>query len=427
MKTRNLGHRFGFALIELLVALTVIGAVVYYGARQITEAQATLIDKSVADYHNSVMQYGQRWIRDNYATALAGATTTAPYVLNVATLNAAYTANLATGNRYGHTACILILQPSTGVLQPVFVTEGGNDLTGAQQLRIALRMNNGATIESISGVLRARGIGQAFDVPLTNFVTRNCSGTAATINRVAANMAFDTNTNRASFLYNTTITGNPTANTMLTNLNMGGNNITNVNNIAATTATIAGNITGDCFVDRNDPTFRVCPRTQSNINNIDANNVRAARYSGKTDPSFFVVPDGASNMNNVTASTVTTSVLYDSDNVAFFIDPAANSNVRDMFLTNRRADVPVSNMLPKFVDNEQSAVVSDGASIAVTACQNGGQPYIYLIQQDPVIPANLIIRPRATLSGSNWLISIKDGAGATNASTYFGKLGCYYA
>jgi prepilin-type N-terminal cleavage/methylation domain-containing protein len=427
MKTRNLGHRFGFALIELLVALTVIGAVVYYGARQITEAQATLIDKSVADYHNSVMQYGQRWIRDNYATALAGATTTDPYVLNVATLNAAYTANLATGNRYGHTPCILMLQPSTGVLQPVFVTEGGNDLTGGQQQRIALRMNNGGTIETISGVLRARGIGQSFDVPLTNFVSRNCSGTAASINRVAANMAYDTNTNRASFLYNTPITGNTSANTMLTNLNMGGNNITNVNNIAAATATIGGNITGDCFVDRNDPTFRVCPRTSSNISNIDANNVRAARYSGKTDASFSVVPDGASNMNNVTATTVTTSVIYDSDNVNFFIDPAANSNVRDIFLTNRRSDVPLSNMIGKFVDNEQSAVVSDGASIPAAACQNGGQTYIYLIQQDLVIPANLIIRPRATLSGSSWLISIKDGAGASNASTYFGKLGCYIA
>ena len=411
----------GFALIELLVAVTVVGTIISYGSRQLTEAQATLIDKTVADYHNSVMSYGQRWIRDNYATALTAATANTPYVLDVANLNAAYSANLATKNRYGQTACILILQPSLGVLQPVFITEGGNDMTGAQQQRVALRMNNGGTIENIGGVLRARGIGLAFDVDLTNFASKNCSGASASINRVAANMAYDTNTNRASFLYNSTVTGNTNANTMLTNLNMGGNNITNVNNIDAVS------ITSECFVDRNDPTFRVCPRTASKINNLNANDISAARYSGKTNAAFYVIPDTTSNMNNVNATTITTSVMYDADNTDFFLDPGANSKIRDMFLTNRRSDVPVSNMLSKFVDNEQSSIVTDGATIPASACANGGQPYIYLIQQDPVIPADLIIKPRATLSGANWVISIKDGGGTSNASTYFGKMGCYYA
>jgi hypothetical protein len=426
-------YQRGSFLLEALVALALIGLISYSGLGKVREYYATQVDKTVADYHNSVIILANRWVRDNYATAIAGATSTTPYVLSVTALNTAYGTSLATANRYAQTPCVLILQPSAGVLQPLFVTEGGTDLSLNQAQRIAQRMINGGTIQTVGAALTAVGMGQHYSVPMANYVTRNCSGTAATINRTAANVAYDTNTNRASFLYNTVITGNPNANTMFVDLNMNNHNINNVNTlnattINATTINTTGNISAACFYDVNNILYFLCPSGQSNLNNVDMNNVRAAKYSGKTDPSYFVVPDTASNMNTVQANTFTGSIFYDKDNTTYYVDPASNSNIRNAFVTDRRSDVRLSNLLPNFVECGTSVPLSDGQTVSACTCLDGGQPSIYLVPKNIQIPANLIINASASLSGSTWTVSIKDGANApVPNTTYFAKLGCYFS
>jgi hypothetical protein len=276
-------------------------------------------------------------------------------------------------------------------------------------------------------VLTAKGTAGIYNIPLTNYANRNCSGTPVSAGRVAAAFVFDVNTIAAPFLYTTVVTGNPNANTMFTNLNMNNNNVNNVNTVNAATVN-ATTLNADCFVAKSNPAYYVCPASNSVINTATGDTIAVNKLFGRTNASYYVTPDLTSNVNALIAETLTARIFYDKDNTSFFVDPAANSNIRDAFVTNRRSDVRLSNFLANFVDSAFSIPLSDGGTVAAATCLDGGQSSIYLIPQDIHVPADLIIRPRATLIGPNWVITVRDGSNnPVPNTTYFAKLGCYFA
>lgn len=442
--SRQNGRMQGFFLLEVIIALVV--ASIFFGGVQFLFRRGTVDQQArqTAEFHNAVKSAAELHIRNVYATVIAGSTGSSPFALSVPMLQAAgYLQGYATTNRYGQTPCVLILQPVPNQVFPVLVLEGGSDLTDEEQTKIAGYMKNGARLNVTGGILRARANTGIANIPMNNFITRNCSGTAASGNRVASLMNFDLNTAASPVLYNTTITGNTNANTMFTNLNMAGNNITNIGNANAATVNattvnavtgnfvnlnVTGNVNSDCLVARSDPNFFVCPAANSNVNTVVANGVSSSVFTGRTDPTYNVIPDLNSNMNTVVANTVTADRFVDKNNGAFFVDPAADSTIRDAFVTDRSSTDKLSYFMPNFVEREVSLPLRDGQSIGAVSCLGTGITSIYLIPQNIVIPPNLIIRPSATLAGSNWVVNIRDGVNAPIAnSTYFAKLGCYYA
>jgi type II secretory pathway pseudopilin PulG len=430
----------GFLLTELLIGSVLIGtALVGLGVVATTvvdrqqEAAASAYSKRVADA-------ARAYIRTNAPAIVAGSTATTPFVLNVATLKSAneLEEGWAPTNTFGQTPCVLILQPSAGKLTPVLVYEGGLTLPEARLRRVAQAgtAEGGFLDPNTATPLTARGGWGTYNIDMTNYVSRNCSGSAATAGRPVQALLFDPSQQQAPFLYANAVPGNTTANTMYTTLNLNNNNISNVATLTAQTVnattvnagtvTATGNIESDCLVARSNPAFFVCPASNSNINTATANTVAANQYFGRTNAAYSVIPDGLSNMNQVVAENVTARTLIDKDNNSFVVDPAGTSVIADSYVTNRSTTARLSTFMAKFIQESLSTLSVDGDLLAKEVCADAGQPYIFTIPKDIKIGPDYIARYFAVDAGANWQVRIRDGSNnpITGASAIV-NAGCY--
>jgi type II secretory pathway pseudopilin PulG len=430
----------GFLLVDFLVGTVLIGV----SLTALAPIALNVIDQrqesAAAAYQKRVADSARQWIKSNSPTILAGATAATPFVLNVSTLKS--TGDLEVGwsttNTFGQTPCVLILQPTPGKLQPMLLFEGGVAIKEARLRRIAQAgtAEGGFVDPNTPTPLTARGGFGTFNVDLTNYTSRNCSGVTTGPGRPVAALLFDPGQQQAPFLYANPVPGNVNANTMNTNLNMGGNNINNVNQVNATTVNATtvntgtlnatGNINSECLVSPSNPAFFTCPAGTSNHNITIGNTFAANQYFGRTNNAYSVVPDLTSNMNQVVAENVTARRFFDKDNAAFYVDPASTSIIANSYVTDRSITARLSSMLPKFVQEALSPVAVDGDLVPKEICADGGQPYVFTIPKDIVLGPDYTAKFSASDAGANWRVNIKDsGNNAVAGSTSFVNGGCY--
>jgi hypothetical protein len=183
----------------------------------------------VADQLKRTGDAARSYIKDNYTTIAATATSTSPFEITSAMLTAG--GYLPTGsvssNGYGHSVCTLVLQPSANKLQALVVAEGGttiDDLTLGNIVQLA-GSSSGAILSSsntaITGAMGGWSIPVATWHNKVNNLAKKCDGTTAGNVQVATGhpalaLWFEDGSYQSNALYRDAVPGRPELNTVNT-------------------------------------------------------------------------------------------------------------------------------------------------------------------------------------------------------------------
>jgi hypothetical protein len=274
-------YQSGGLLLEAILFAMVLASVIAFSIPYGVKFYNDRTDQSAGTHLASVVTAAKRYIKANANTLLTTATATTPVAINVSTLRTfgALPTGFSAINAYGQTACALVLQPTPGQLQAVVVTEGG-------VAQIRSRLNNAAWVmgaeggiinPDITAVPTAQGPFGSFNIPLTNYVNGNCSGTAASQGRLAAALVFDSSAVLADFLYRYQVPDYPEANRMFTAIDMNTQNITNGNDVSAKR-----------FIDASNNTFLVVPSGTSNLSTVNFVDGKVSTRSATVSLSSFL-------------------------------------------------------------------------------------------------------------------------------------------
>jgi len=187
----------------------------------------------IADQLKRTGDAARAYIKDNYATIAATATTSSPYQITAAMLTAGgyLPTSSVSRNGYGQDVCTLVLQPSANKLQAMVVTEGGttvDDLTLGDIVKLT-GSSSGAILSSaptvISGAMGGWSIPVATWHNKVNNLGKLCDGTTAgnvqvTIGHPALALWFEDGSYQSNALYRDAVPGQPQLNTMNTPLIM---------------------------------------------------------------------------------------------------------------------------------------------------------------------------------------------------------------
>lgn len=242
--TAHLKKQQGLGLLEIMAALLISSYLIIVGANLANEQVDNIKDQQAAQYQSTISAAYSRYLHDNFTTIAAGSTATSPYAVTFATLQAANYLPTGTAgvNSYNQAPCMLVLQPSSNVLQAVVVTEGGTAMPIKRTPFIAAQSGNGAGYITNSSATTAQGAYGSFTMDLTNHLSKNCSGTVAGKNHLATALFMDNGNLVQSYLYRGSVAGHPEANTMTTPLIMSSSQT--VGNACTTNGAIAQDGTG---------------------------------------------------------------------------------------------------------------------------------------------------------------------------------------
>lgn len=243
----------GLTLIETLVAIVIyaiilgaIAASLNYGPRQVQQAAAASQLKTLGSAMDA-------YVKANYATLEGSATATNAVAVPVSTL---VTQNylptrFSAVNAYGQTYTIYILQPKAGNLMGLILGTGGtvwNGTSHSKHLADVLIPGAAAMAGAAGGFVSTGDLpGYTIDTVRGAYGGWQVSLAGTNIsNPGPTHLAFMHYYNQGSlasdYLYRYAIPGQPQLNEMFTNLNMGGNNITNANSVNAVTLNASGNV-----------------------------------------------------------------------------------------------------------------------------------------------------------------------------------------
>jgi prepilin-type N-terminal cleavage/methylation domain-containing protein len=268
----------GFSVLEVLIGLAVVALISIPLVQQANQSTELVQNRIAAEQLTLVANGGASYLKANYATINAAATTTTPVATTVSSLVAA--GYLNTGfqavNAFGQTACLLTLKNAAGQLESIVVTEGGQPTPKKYRAAIAALVGaRGGGVEATT----IQGAYGGWSIPIGNYANANCSGTAVATDRLAALVTFDgTNSSSISdFLYRFAVPGFPDANRMFTNIDMNNNDINNGNDVVAKR-----------FVDANNNTFLLDPDQTSNVNKMNMVDGKVSTRSSTVNLSSFL-------------------------------------------------------------------------------------------------------------------------------------------
>jgi prepilin-type N-terminal cleavage/methylation domain-containing protein len=388
----------GFSLIEMLLVLALISVAITYQLRDVQRTTDALANTRIAAHQREVSRAAKNYIKANWAAILASATSSVPAVITVQQLVTAnfLPSGFSTTNVAAQTACVQVLQPTAGSLNAVVLTEGAA-LQRGRMIDVALQLGaeGGYVDPDQASPLRALGAARTFDFALTAFTTTSCSGTPVAAGNLVSRLFFSDVALPPPYLYNVPVAGQPGANTMTTNLNMGGNDITNINTISLT-----GNVRSPCLVDPVQPTFLVCPA-------------------------------GNSSINTLTANTITASKMTDLDNPLYVVDPSSTSVFKDAVITDRSVNLSLKDMLPNVVmfDDGELTLTGTAAIVAAPVCKTTSLQRIFLSvrkTQMDLDGVSVALHVDATpLGGNGWLVGTFDSRGnPVNQGVIAWQTGC---
>jgi competence protein ComGC len=382
----------GIALIDVAIAVGLIGVLLAILIPIITARQTDVREQAAAQHMRQFAEGAGFYIKENF-TSLYSASGAGPVAVTAATIRSAgkLPSSFALTNGYGQSYCLLVARspsatPTRLLLESFAVTEGGRAIADTRVPFVAAMIGaQGAAVENVGGSTLIRGAYGGFQVAASNYSSANCSGTAIARGHLASALFFDNQHLIADYLYRFEVPGRPEANTMSTNINMGGNNINN-----------AGRVVGDQFVDRTNNTFQLTPSGTSNLNVVNANIVNASIYCDRDDPSYCV-------------------------------DPAGTSQLFDTFVTNRSRTVRLSSFLGNFVDKGSTVVFADGFLIKPT-CPDGGSPDVRLAGAVTQTDTSYLTNVYAIDAGAAWQIKLTSTGGVSMppGSQAVAVFGCRY-
>lgn len=218
-------HQRGFTLYEVIAALAIGSMIMASISLLINNSLDDTKGQQAALYQAQIASAASKYISDNYATLLTGASTTTAEVVTFAKLqnNETYLASsVQSTNAYGQTPCVLILKNSSGKLDALVVTEGGLSIPDNNIAYVSANAGeSGGYIKSDLSAAGAFNSWQLSTAGLAPYLTGNCSGTPAGANHLASALFFDgPGTPSTDYLYRDPITGHPELNQMNTPLHI---------------------------------------------------------------------------------------------------------------------------------------------------------------------------------------------------------------
>ena len=213
---------------ELVVSLSVL-MMTSVGMVQLADRYSEDVKTSVvADQLKRTGDAARLYIKDNYTTITATATSTSPFQITAAMLTAGGylpTSSVST-NGYGQSVCTLVLQPSANKLQAMVIAEGGktiDDLTLGNIVQLA-GSSSGAVLSSattaISGAMGGWSIPVATWHNRVNNLSQRCDGTAGNVQVTTGHPAlalwFEDGAYQSNALYRDSVPGRPELNTVNT-------------------------------------------------------------------------------------------------------------------------------------------------------------------------------------------------------------------
>lgn len=240
---QRIHYQKGVTLAEFALTMAVLGGLMSVLLAMVNQDTDKARAITAGTHTGLVLKAAQAYINDNPATVLAGATSTTPHKITIATLKTGgyLPSNFSATNGYGQTACVLALEPTANNIEAMVVTEGGTAIPEIP-LRVAaneLGASGGSVPQSTPTTIV--GAGGAWSRTLSPYNTDSCSGTPVSGGHFAATLYFENavTSGGAPYLHRSSVSGHPELNTMSTDLNMGTFKITNAGSIALNTVVTA--------------------------------------------------------------------------------------------------------------------------------------------------------------------------------------------
>jgi len=242
----NSKKQAGMTLIEVTASLAIMGLVMVMAQNLASKYLDDTRNEVVAAQTKQVIDAYQAYIKENYATVVAGSTASAPMNITVATLVAAN--NLPTGysavNAFGQTITAYALEPVANQITAVVVTTGGTTINDSDLGYIAAAASKDGTkagaVRSTDTASLSGAMG-GWSVPLAAYgVTPGAGHLGGAIWFSATGSVL------SDYIYRNAVPGHPEANRMNTVLDLGGNRVTALQVIATVdSACEAGVAQGD--------------------------------------------------------------------------------------------------------------------------------------------------------------------------------------
>lgn len=257
MRMKN--RQRGITLVESIATIGIMSAVavgtVYMSGQYTADTRTT----GAAEHMRVFAQAVHAYAKDNRATLLGQATNTTPVLITAPMLIASgyLQPGFSATNAYRQTLCALALEPTAGALNTLIVGEDGSALDDITLAHFASQMGAGGGGRFTTNGTQLQGAGGGWTLPVTTFdnrantAGRRCDGTTPGAVQIPigtpvyAQWMDASETADPGFLARDIVPGNPTANTMNTNIDMGGNRITNLGAYLSGSACPAGTINGE--------------------------------------------------------------------------------------------------------------------------------------------------------------------------------------
>jgi Tfp pilus assembly protein FimT len=225
---RSKRQQAGVTLLELMISLSLL-MLASIGMVQLADRYSDDVRASVvADQLKRIGDASRAYIKDNYTTIAATATSSAPYLITTTMLaSGGYlpTGSIST-NGYNQSVCTLVLSPSANKLQGLVVTEGGttvDDLTLGNIVQLTGSSAGSIQSGSSSNITGAMG---GWSIPVAtwhakvNNQNKRCDGTAGNVQVATGHAAlalwFEDGSYQSNALYRDTVAGRPELNTVNT-------------------------------------------------------------------------------------------------------------------------------------------------------------------------------------------------------------------
>lgn len=252
---KNIQKQKGLTLIEIIVALGIMGAVVVGVNAMINQASSDIRAAVTGMHMKAVGDAATEYIKDNYAAITGVATATTPALIRVSDLiSGGYlSSGFSAQNAAGQSVCVLVLEPSANDLTGMVVAHGGtaiDDLT-LGQVAATIGASGGGIYSTATSTFR--GAMGGWSTAVGSFANANhlgvrCDGTAGAVpiaaGRPSMALWFADGLSVAPTLYRDAVPGNAALNTMNTPILMGAGTVQTEGGACTSTGALGRDSTG---------------------------------------------------------------------------------------------------------------------------------------------------------------------------------------
>ena len=234
----------GFTLIEVAVAIIVLLGALGFVTSQVMSYTERTTNKAEAQYLQTVAKAGSQYIADNFTSLQASSSANTATVVTHAQLVAGnyLPAGFSAQSPYGLNFSLRVIEPSAGKLEGIIRTTrsaSGVRLTGQQLRRIASEIGAaGGYVENSGPNADATGAYGAWSRDLTPW------GGSPHADQLVVALFMEDRAQQDTYLHRSSTPGRPELNRMSADIDMGDNDVRNVNDVLASGSVHALDVKG---------------------------------------------------------------------------------------------------------------------------------------------------------------------------------------